>query len=172
MIAFTVPGGGKTIAAVVGVLVVYILVFHVFVSDETKIRRIVETTVDGYNAPDVGDAIDGLADDFEFLSAKGRKIADKQEIRGYLAGQVLQSRDPATNRYNLTLEVIEDSIRITFDDDSKTKATLEFDAKGSRTNRDKVDTWSASFTVRVEKGDDGWKAKSAQLAPGSKRPPF
>ena len=122
-----------------------------FVSDETKIRWLVEEMEAGFNAGDLSDCVGPLDDDW---SHDGHSLT-LEYLKGGLFQAFREERDRETGKRTSKIEIAEDGIYVEVEDEA---ARIEVEARFSRFKRD---VWEETWHIRVfgdlEKGEDGWK---------------
>jgi hypothetical protein len=121
-----------------------------FASDETKIRWIVASMEEDYNAGDPSDCIEAIAANWRH---EGTEM-DRRMLFGALLG-IARERDRETRQLRTKVEVDEEAAAITVDGE---RATLTLEAQFLRR---KGEDWAPSWRTRIEAdlrdGDDGWE---------------
>jgi hypothetical protein len=139
--------GALTLA---GLYLVSGVVIRFLASDETKIRWLVETMEEAYNAGRPGKCVGPLAKDWRH---EGHGI-DRDMLHGALF-QVSRERDRETRELLSRVEVDEDALVISVDGD---RATLQADTIFSRRRGAAWEpTWELSIEADLVDGDDGWE---------------
>lgn len=119
-------------------------------SDETKIERLVESMIAGYNAGDVGDTLRPLAKDW---SHEGLSWG-RQDLRQGLIAEFFQDRDPKTKKLMRRADWDPESLVIEVTGDT---ATFELDATLSRSRGGAWEVkWRIHLTAELELGSNGW----------------
>ncbi|MCZ6598614.1 MAG: hypothetical protein O7B99_13325 [Planctomycetota bacterium] len=125
----------------------------VFVSDETKIRWVIEDAAEGFNTGDPSDCVADLAKDWRDEKT-GLTRRDLQQV---LFATFWSDRDPRTKELLWRVEVPEDLLTITLDEADENRAevtcTLRFFRKHG-------ESWKLDWAVAIEaemRDDDGWK---------------
>jgi hypothetical protein len=139
------------VAASIAAFVLGRMVFLSFVSDETKIRWLVEEMEEGYNAGDLSDCVGPLHEDWEH---DGHSLT-----RDYLKGGLFQAfreeRDRETGKRTSKVEIDPESFSVVVEDE---QARIELEARFSR---QKQGVWAETWHIRVfgnlENGEDGWR---------------
>ena len=122
-----------------------------FLSDETRIRNVIEEMEAGFNEGSGKRASSGLA---ETWTHAGRAVR-RDDLRGYLLAEFQQQRTQRKRQLTLRVDVLDDLLLIDVQDD-RANATIE-----ARFEKLRGETWEPLWHMRVEaeleKGDDGWK---------------
>lgn len=145
------------ILLILGSLGVRLLVSKL-VSDETKIRWMLEDMVEGFDEGDSGDTVSGLA---RTWTHAGRPI-DRDMIKGYVFREWMESSRSSSGQYPWDVEIPEDSLTISVAADGET-ATIELEAVFSELEGggDAAAVWKPNWHVRIwgdlENTDDGWR---------------
>lgn len=121
------------------------------VSDETKIRWLVERMEEGYDDGDLSDCVGPLSDDWHHEGY----LVDRERLKLGLFQAFREERDRDTGKRTSKVDVDEDGMQIAVDGD---EATLTAEAVFSRLRGEAwEDTWNIRVEAHLEKGDDGWK---------------
>ncbi len=152
-----------------GVLLAYWLVFHAFVSDETRIRRVLQNSVDGFNDTHKKRCISALADDFrEETTGLNRDLIGQRLV--YL---FLKEKHPDMNAFRFRIELVEDKLEIEVADVSPKTAKVSVLARFSRIVKGEfVPVWDVDIDGGMEKTSDGWKVKRSRHRGVSGKIPF
>jgi hypothetical protein len=126
------------------------LVIRFFASDETKIRWLVETMEEAYNAGRPGTCVGPLAKGWRH---EGHGV-DRETLRGALF-VVSRDRDRDTRELLSRVEVDEEALVIAVDGD---RATLQADATFARRRGETWEpTWALAIEAELVDGEDGWE---------------
>lgn len=120
-----------------------------FVSDATKIRRIVEDMEAAYDAGNPGEVVDPLAFDWHHDGVE----LDRRMLFGALLG-VARDRDRTTGEVRTRVDVAPEALVIAVEGDH---ATLEAEAVFERRRgEDWQETWRVVFDADLEKRGGDW----------------
>ena len=115
---------------VTGLLLVFVLLFGIrwvsdlLSSDETKIRRMLEHMVEGFDDGQARQAISGLAEDWRHASGS----ESREDLRLFVLGESLRNRDRESKAFRWDAELLEDTLRIQVEEGAET-ATLEVELR-------------------------------------------
>jgi len=139
------------LAASVMAFVLGRMVILAFVSDETKIRWLIQEMEEGFNDGDLSDCIGPLHTDWKH---DGHSM-NRDYLKGGLFQTFREERDRDTGRRTSKVEVDLESFSVEVEDE---QARFEVEALFSRFKRD---AWEETWHIRVfgdlEQGEDGWK---------------
>ncbi len=125
-----------------------------FVSDETRLRWIVEEMVAGYNDASLGPCVGPIADDWRHGSST---TLDREVLKGGLLRQFWNERDHRTKAFLYRVEVPEDTLSIEV---REGEATLDLEARFERL---RGATWEPLWHIRIEAEldqlDGDWKIR-------------
>ena len=128
-------------------------------SDETKIRWLIEDTVEAYNEGRAGGTVACLADDWK----DGNTGLDKATLRLILARTFMNDRDAQTRELTTRVVVDEHSVTIAFPPEDEDAATVSGTARFSRRIQDE---WRESWVVSIEgdlrRIDGDWKVVATE----------
>ena len=152
-----------------GVLLAYWLVFHAFVSDETRIRRVLQNSVDGFNDTHKKRCISALADDFrEETTGLSRDMIGQRLV--YL---FLKEKHPDMNTFRYRIELVEDTLEIEVAEASPKTAKISVLARFSKMGKGEfAPVWDVEIDGGMEKTSDGWKVKRSRHRGVSGKLPF
>ena len=152
-----------------GVLLVYWLVFHVFVSDETRIRRVLQNSTDGFNDTHKSQCISVFAEDYrEETTGLSRDMIGQRLV--YL---FLKEKHPDMNAFRYRIELVEDKLEIEVADASPKTAKVSMLIRFSKLVKGEFEpVWDAEFDGGMEKTSDGWKVKRSRHRGVSGKFPF
>ena len=145
--------------AAAGVLLVYWLVFHVFVSDETLIRRALVTAAEGFNETHKSQCLSVFAEDYrEELTGLTQDMIGQRLV--YL---FLKEKHPDMGTFRYQIELVEDTLKIDIADASPKTAKISLLARFSRlTDGEFKPVWDVEVEGEMEKTSDGWKLKRSR----------
>jgi len=127
-----------------------------FVSDETKIRWLVEGMEEGFNEGDLSDCVGPLHP--RWLH-EGYSL-NREYLKGGLFQAFREERDRDTGERTSKVEVDEESFYVEVEGE---KARLEVEARFSRLRNEAWElTWHIRVSGDLEKGEDGWKIVRTQ----------
>ena len=136
-------------------------------SDETRIRRLVEGLVDGFNDERAARALRGFARDF-LDETSG---ADRELVHTAVVHLFFTRRDPETKEFTLRLEVPEDTLIIevlTPDEAARANGVLRLFQRAAE--REEL-LWEVSFQGQLAQIDDRWRfVRSTHETVGGTRP--
>ncbi len=155
------------------------IVYRSLVSDETLIRWRLDAMAAGFNAPDVGDCVAGLHDDFE-LRGRDVQYASKREVAAYLRVLVLQNRQAdAQSRWPFHVELPQEEMTITIRDDEPRTASVSLLARFSKAVAKKPEEdanptprVSVRISTELAAGSEGWQVTKATYERIEGRFPF
>ncbi len=152
-----------------GVLLVYWLVFHVFVSDETRIRRVLQNSADGFNDTHKSRCLSALAEDFrEEMTGLSRDLLGQLLVKLFL-----KEKHPDMNAFRYRIELVEDTLEIEVADVSPKTAKVSVLARFSRIVKGEfVPVWDVEIDGGMEKTSDGWMVKRSRHRGVSGKFPF
>ena len=120
-------------------------------SDETKIRRLIESMEAGYDEGQPSKCVGPLAQGWRH---EGYEL-DRELLRGALLQTALQDRDRETKALSTRVDVLPDSIAITVDGET---AKLACEAVFSRLRKGTwEETWRFEAEAELVDGEDGWE---------------
>ena len=118
-------------------------------SDDTKIRRLVETMADGFDRTRMDPILDGL--DRGFVDATSG--ATRQELREALAYLFFTAKDEATKAFPYRAKVEIGSVTV-HRPTAECAADVRFvDLRGGK----ETSAWEIGVRLELSRGDDGWK---------------
>jgi len=125
-------------------------------SDEAQIRWLFAGAAEGFNAGRPGSAVAPLAETW-WDRTNG---IHKDTLHQILVAMVFQDKD-AHGRFLWKVDVPEDRLAITVNDDDTAHATLE--ASFARKRGDERDPlWSIAIEADLRDGDDGWEVVATE----------
>ena len=130
-------------------------------SDETKIRRLVETMADGFDRTRMDPVLAGLSKDFVDETSG----ATRQEVREALAYLFLTAKDETTKGfpYRARLEVGKVEVHRPA---AACAAVVRFvDLRGGKESP----AWEIGVRFELERGDDGWRIRKSKYETRSGR---
>lgn len=121
-----------------------------FASDETRIRWLVESMEENYNAGDPSDCVEPIAATWHHAGTE----MDRRMLFGALL-QIAQERERETRQLRSRVEVDEEAATIAVEGE---RATLTLDAQFSRRKgAEWQPSWQVRITAELVDGDDGWE---------------
>jgi hypothetical protein len=134
------------LAALVRVLVLTL------VSDETRIRWVIQDAVEGFGNARANPVLDALARDFQDETSG----FTREDLRGPLAAVFFQEKDPQTKGFPYRLEIAA-AIEIAVTDGEPAEANVAFpavivDTRGGA----RREAWAFRVEGRMEEREDGW----------------
>jgi hypothetical protein len=128
-------------------------------SDEARIRELLETMADGFNRSRTGDCLDGLAEDFREETTG----VDKGSIGNFLRLLFLRERDPQTKKFTYRVELPEAELKIEVSAKQEGQARVDLVADFFKlAGEDWKLFWKARITADLEEGEDGWQVKRSR----------
>ena len=150
-------------------LLVYWLVFHVFVSDETRIRRVLQTSADGFNDTHKSRCLSALAEDFRDETTG----LSRDHLGQRLVYLFLKEKHPDMNAFRYRIELVEDKLEIEVADGSPKTAKVSMLARFSGLVKGEFKlVWEVEIDGGMEKTSDGWKVKRSRHRGVSGKFPF
>ncbi len=152
-----------------GVLLVYWLVFHVFVSDETRIRRVLQNSADGFNDTHKSRCISALAEDF-----RDETMGLNRDMIGQgLVYLFLKEKHPDMDAFRFRIELVEDKLEIEVADVSPPTAKVSVLLRFSKQVKSEfAPVWDVEIDGGMEKTSAGWKVKRSRYRGVSGKSPF
>ncbi|HVR73604.1 MAG TPA: hypothetical protein VMT52_04705 [Planctomycetota bacterium] len=142
----------QILAVVVAVAAAGYALSRALASDETRIRWLIEDTIEAFNDSRTGGTVEGLDADFREETAKLRR----DEVKLIAIQLFLQERDPQTKDFRFRVEP--GKLEVKIDPAAPLKASLtlvvEFLELRGQTF---VPGWTIEVDASLEKKDDGWK---------------
>lgn len=159
----------RVIGGVTGVLLVYWLVFHVFVSDETRIRRVLHASAEGFNETHKSRCLSALAEDFQDETTG----LSRDDIGQRLVYLFLKEKHPDMDAFRYRIELVEDQLQIDVSDGSPKTAKISVLARFSKLVGDEFEpVWDVEIDGGMERTSDGWKVKRSRYRGVSGKFPF
>lgn len=159
----------RVIGVAAGVLILYWLVFHVFVSDETRIRRVLHNSAEGFNDTHKSQCLSALADDYRDETSG----LTRDQLGQWLVYLFLKEKHPDMNALRYRVELVEDKLEIEVMDGSPKTADVTLLARFSKLIKGEFEpVWDVEVEGEMEKTSDGWKAKRTRYHSVSGKPPF
>ena len=145
------------------------LLYPLLLSDEARIRRQIDASLDAFNRARAGSCVSVLAEDFRDETHR----ADRRAIRGYLAALFISSQNRVDGRFRYAVRLLEDELRIAVREDGSGRA----DVTGALAFRDLLSeseepAWEAAVTALFAKESGDWLVKTASFETRSGRRPF
>lgn len=159
----------RIIGGVTGLLLLYWLVFHVFVSDETRIRRVLHASADGFNETHKSRCISALAEDFQDETTG----LSRDDIGQRLVYLFLKEKHPDMNAFRYRVDLPEDKLDIEISDGSPKTAKISLLARFSKlVEGEFAPVWDVEIDGGMEHTSDGWKVKRSRYRGVSGKFPF
>lgn len=158
----------RILAAAAGVLIIYWLVFHVFVSDETRIRRVLRSAAEGFNETHKSACLDALADDY-----RDDTVGLTRDQLGLWLVNLFLKEKPQGNTFRYRVEIVEDELKIEVADGPPKTAEVTGLVRFSKLTEGEFEpVWDVGIEGRMEETSDGWKAKRSRYHSVSGSSPF
>ena len=134
------------------------LVFSHFVSEETKIRWLVEDMVEGFNAGKARQSVRGLDSNW----SHAERPLDRDMLRGFILGEAMQGGLGSRRAFPWRVELPPDSLRIQVaedEDSAALEAELLFSHNRSGTEEpaDWELQWHLRLLAELHPTDEGWR---------------
>ena len=125
-------------------------------SDETRIRRLIAESAQGFNAGRPGTAVEPLAETW-WDRTNG---IHKDTLHQILVAMVFQDKD-AHGRFLWQVDVPDDRLTVEVHDDRTAHATLEA-AFARKRGDEREPMWSIAIDAELRDGEDGWEVVATQ----------
>lgn len=159
----------RILGVAAGVLVLYWLIFHVFVSDETRIRRALQNSADGFNDTQRSRCISVLGEGYR--DETGGFTRD--QLGQMLVYLFLKEKHPDMNTFRYHVELVEDELEIEVLEGSPKTASVSVLARFSKFDKgDFKPVWDVKVEGEMEKTSDGWKVMRSRYRSVSGKAPF
>lgn len=125
-------------------------------SDETKIRRRIETACEGFDDTRMDPLLELLARDFQDETSG----FDRANVREGVAAIFFQAKDPATKGFPYRARLLPDSLDVVVEPDEPPRARVRFtiEVVDTRGGGERA-AWSAEIDGAFVDGDDGWQMR-------------
>lgn len=124
------------------------------VSDETKIRWLIEDMADGFNGTRMNPVLEGLAADY-LDETSG---ADREMVRQALVHLFFTAKDETTKRFRYRVELSTPGVKIIETVPDLWKAECDIEARFfERHGKDETVAWQVQIAAKLERGQDGWR---------------
>jgi hypothetical protein len=140
---------------------------------EVKIRRLVRSMAEGFDASRPSAALRGLAEDF-----RDRETGlTRGELRGLLVRFFLAERGRQSGRFLWRVELADDEPQVEVSPDgASAEATLEPAflrlPDGVESDGEEREVWRVRIRATLRRGDDGWRILAAERETIDGRMPF
>ena len=124
-------------------------VIRALASDETKIRRLVETMADGFDRTRMDPVLAGLAKDFVDETSG----ATRQEVREALAYLFFTAKDEATKGFPYRARVEIGKVEVHRPTAACTADVRFVDLRGGK----ETTAWEIGLQLELARGDGGWR---------------
>jgi hypothetical protein len=157
-----------------GVLVVMVLAYLIYpmlLSDETRIRRLLEGTAESFNHRRAGSCVAPLADDYRDATSG----LDKRQLQAVLAAIFLrkQNIDPEGGLFLYPAQVPEEHLTITIRDGSPPVAEVRAKVVFHHLSDPGGDPrWEVDATAELTKASGKWLVERSRFRQLAGRPPF
>lgn len=165
----------QIIAVIAALAIAGYAISRALASDETRIRWLIEATIEAFNDSRVGGTIEGLAEEFREETAK----LGRDEVKLILLHLFLQERDPQTKDFRFKvvpadkLAGREMELKVKFDPASPLKASLTLAVAFCKMQGEAAGpAWTIEVDASLEKKDDGWKVVTSRHKTLSGKRPF
>ena len=148
------------IALALALLAIGKVLWVVFASDETRIRWVLESMEEGFNAPDVGDMLAGLSEGFTVRRKNSSRSVSRDKLAMVLRGQVLREVQGLDSGRPRHVVLVDDSIEISTDE-KRAQASLEL-----RFFRDaapeSLEVGHVRIRCELSESEEGWTVDRAE----------